>query len=135
VSELIPSELDGIIETAVYVWCTTIRADGVPQPTPIWFLRDEDSFYFYTPPDSQKVKNLATNAHIALSFADDVEGEIYFVVTGTAHIDTSLPSPVDNEPYMTKYGAAHYMTETTPAKYAQIFSLPIRVVPARVRGQ
>ncbi|MBK8026548.1 MAG: pyridoxamine 5'-phosphate oxidase family protein [Chloroflexi bacterium] len=131
---LIPAELDSLIEGAVYVWCTTIHPDGRPHITPIWFIRDGDSFYFYTIPRSQKVKNLTANPHIALAFAGDAEGEEYFVVDGVGAVDPTLPAPHLNATYMAKYGNAPYMVESTPEKYAERFSLPIRITPKRVRG-
>ncbi|MCK6579142.1 MAG: PPOX class F420-dependent oxidoreductase [Anaerolineae bacterium] len=130
----IPEKFDPLIASAVYVWCTTVRPDGTPHTTPIWFIRDGGSFYFYTIPGSQKVRNLAANPHISLSFAADHEGEEFFVVEGTAAVDDSLPKPHLNDAYMAKYRSAPYMIEATPEKYSLRFSLPVRVTPTRVRG-
>lgn len=134
-SGMISQKLEELVERAVYVWCTTVRPDGTPHTTPIWFIREGGTFYFYTIPTSQKVKNLRQNPHIALSFASDHEGESYFVIDGEAHVDESLPAPHLNDAYMAKYREAEYMVTTTPEKYSTIFSLPIRVVPSKVRAE
>jgi PPOX class probable F420-dependent enzyme len=130
----IPAQFDPLIEHAIYVWFTTIRPEGEPHTTPIWFIRDGETFYFYTIPGSQKVKNLQSNPLIAMSFAADHEGEDYFVIYGTAQVDSTLPAPHLNTAYMAKYHDAPYMVEQTPEKYALRFSLPIRVIPTRING-
>lgn len=132
-SVTIPAEFDSIIEEAIYVWFTSIRIDDTPHTTPIWFIRDGETFYFYTQPGSVKVKNLQANPNVSISFAKDHEGEDFFVIDGTAQIESSLPTPHLNAVYMAKYANAPYMVQTTPEKYSTIFSLPIRITPRRLR--
>lgn len=132
-SDTISTEYDDIIERAIYVWFISIRPDNTPHTTPIWFIRDGVVFYFYTIPGSEKVKHLRANPNVAMSFAEDREGEKYFVVYGTAAIDESLPPPHLNPVYMAKYANEPYMLEMTPEKYALRFSLPIRVTATRIR--
>ena len=32
------------------VWLTTVRADGLPQPSPVWFLWDGETVLIYSQP-------------------------------------------------------------------------------------
>jgi PPOX class probable F420-dependent enzyme len=123
------------LRTAYHLWLTTVREDGTPQPTPVWFIQDGDTFLIYSMPDAQKVKNIRTNPHVALSYTDDPEAERYIVITGEAVIDESVPKSVDNPPYQAKYGPGIPAINMTPESMSAMFSLPIRITPTRVRGE
>ncbi|HEX2620462.1 MAG TPA: pyridoxamine 5'-phosphate oxidase family protein, partial [Phototrophicaceae bacterium] len=100
-------ELVDRIDKAYFAWFTTVRADGMPQPTPVWFIRDIDgTFLIYSQPEARKVRNLQTNVHVALSFAYDEKAVRYIVVIGEAVIDhNALPIHLNVE-YLAKYGEA-----------------------------
>lgn len=130
----IPAKYDARIASAQHVWFTTVREDGMPQPTPVWFVREGDDFLIYTTPDSQKVANIRTNPHVALGWATDDSG--YFVVVmGTATIDDAAPTPKANTLYMAKYADGIAGIGMTPDSFTEQFSLPIRVTAAQVRGE
>ena len=88
----IPTEFAALLEAAEYVWFSTVRADGMPQPTPVWFIREGDTYLIYTIPDSQKVTNLKANPKVALSWSND-DAETYVVVMGEVSIDESRRPP------------------------------------------
>lgn len=96
--EISPDLLERI-DQAHFAWFTTVREDGMPQPTPVWFIRDLDStFLIYSQPDAQKVRNLQQNGHVALSFACDEKALKYIVVMGEAALDVNaLPMHLNVE--------------------------------------
>ena len=49
------------------IWLTTVRHDGTPQPSPVWFLWDGESVLIYSQPATQKLRNIARNPHVALT--------------------------------------------------------------------
>ena len=102
----IPAEFAALLEAAEYVWITTVRADGMPQPTPVWFIREGDTYLIYTIPDSQKVINLKANPKVALSWSND-DAETYVVVMGEVRIDQSAPPANQNAPFLAKYRERH----------------------------
>ena len=69
-----------MIQNAYHLWLTTVRADGMPQPTPIWFVWENDSVLLYSKPDAQKVRNIRQNPKVALSFNRDTEAEEFVVI-------------------------------------------------------
>ena len=91
-SVAIPEKFDAIIETSEFIWFTTVREDGMPQPTPVWFVRDGDSFVTYSMPNAYKVKNIRANPKVSLGLANADAGN-YFVLQGEAVIDESIPPP------------------------------------------
>ncbi len=122
------------IEEAYFVWLTTVRADGMPQPTPVWFIRENDTFLVYTIPTSQKVKNIRHSPKVALNYSVDKEGEEYFVIMGDGVIDESTPPPDKNAAYLEKYGAGIIRIGMSVQSFTQTYSLPIRITPTHVRG-
>jgi PPOX class probable F420-dependent enzyme len=122
------------IEKAYFLWFTTVREDGTPQPTPVWFIRENDSFLVYTIPTSQKVKNIRQNAKVSLSYGDDAEGEHYFVIMGEAVIDDKTPPPDQNAAYLAKYGEGITRIDMTVESFTKTYSTPIRITPTQVRG-
>lgn len=129
----INAEFADRIENAYYVWFSTVRDDGMPQPTPVWFVRDGDTFLIYTSPDAQKLHNIDANANVALSYAPDVEAANYFVIMGTATRDADAPSPAANTAYIAKYAEGMAGIGMTPAAFDAAYPVAIRVTPTRVR--
>ncbi|HEX2618555.1 MAG TPA: TIGR03667 family PPOX class F420-dependent oxidoreductase [Phototrophicaceae bacterium] len=124
------------INGALALWLTTVRADGMPQPTPVWFAQDADgSFVIYAMPDSQKVKNIRHNPKVSLSFNIDAMSEQYIVIMGEAKVDESLPPSSENSAYQEKYRTAIPAINFTPTSLAATFSLPIRIIPSHIRGE
>ena len=54
------------IQTAVYMWFTTVRADGMPQPTPVWFVWEDGTFLIYTGAQAQKYRNILEHPQVIL---------------------------------------------------------------------
>lgn len=69
------------------IWLATVRPDGRPHLVAIWFVWAEDALWFATGADSTKVRNIATQPRVMLSFED---GDDSAVAAGTA---TRVPLP------------------------------------------
>ena len=53
------------------IWLTTVRGDGTPQPSPVWFLWDGETFLIYSQPGAPKVRNIARSPKVALHLNGD----------------------------------------------------------------
>lgn len=115
------------------IWLTTIREDGQPLPTPVWFLWVGNTFLIYSQPDALKVKNIANNSKVALNLNSDAWGGEVVVITGEAAIDASIPSAINVPAYIEKYREGIKQINMTPESLSQAFNTPIRVTPTRVR--
>jgi PPOX class probable F420-dependent enzyme len=131
----IDEKASDLIEKAYYMWFTTVREDGLPQPTPVWFIRDGDTFVVYSQPGAQKVKNIRANPMVTLNFAEDAEGEVYVVITGEARIEENAPLVASNPAYRAKYDAGIERIGFTVEKMTNEYSTFIRITPTRVRTQ
>ena len=56
------------LRTELVPWLTTVRADGMPQPTPVWFLWEGETILMYSQPLTQKLRNIASNPNASLHF-------------------------------------------------------------------
>ena len=121
------------LDADVVAWLTTVAADGRPQSSVISFLHDGATIFFYSKPDTPKLRNLAGSPLVAFHLQSDSLGDHVLIVEGAAAIDPSIV-PSDVHPaYRAKYRGplAHWgMDEATTARE---FSVPVRITPVRVR--
>ena len=115
------------------VWLTTVRADGQPQSSAVWFLWDGETFLLYSQPHAQKLRNIAANPRVALHLDDDGRGEDILTLEGTAAVEPEAPPSDRVEDYLAKYRGLLDAMGWTPARLARDFSTAIRVRPSRVR--
>jgi PPOX class probable F420-dependent enzyme len=115
------------------VWLTTVRADGTPQSSPVWFLWDGNEFLIYSQPGRAKLRNIEGNPRVALNLNSDEGGGDVVTVSGAATIDRGAPPAKDNPGYVEKYreslGRAGWKPESMSADY----SVPIRIRPDSAR--
>ncbi len=115
------------------VWLTTVRNDGTPQPTPVWFLWDQGSFLIYTQPEARKVRNLHSNPKVSIHFNTDEYGGKVAVFWGKASIEMGAPTASEAKAYLKKYRQGIADIGLTPESMTERYSMAIRVKPERVR--
>jgi PPOX class probable F420-dependent enzyme len=124
---------DRRLRTEQILWLTTVRADGQPQASPVWFVWDGETFLIFSQPDAQKLRNLAANPRVAVHVDTDEAGEDVVTIDGTAAVDPDVPSSDQLEEYQAKYREGIQAIGTTPAELARDYSVAIRIRPTRVR--
>lgn len=82
------------------IWLTTAGSDGTPQPRPVWFLWDGDSFLIYSRPDTAKLRHIAGNPRVALNLDGDGLGGDIVVFIGEAEILSDGPAADQIEDYV-----------------------------------
>lgn len=120
------------LQTEEVIWLTTVRADGSPVPTPVWFYWNGESFLIYTQPGSHKLRHIARNPAVALNFNTDAGGGSVAVFSGAAVIDDQ-PPPAEVEAYFAKYAEGIKMIGLTRESMAAEYSAVLRMHPTRVR--
>jgi len=132
---VISPELDARLRKETVLWLTSVRADGTPQPTPVWFLWDGKCFLIYSQPKARKVGNLKANPKVALHLNTDESGERVVVFWGTARIDPQAPAAKKVNAYLEKYRQGIADIGLTPDSFSSEYSLSIRVIPERIREE
>ena len=115
-------------------WLTTVRADGMPQPVPVWFHWDGETLLIFSEPAARKVRNLAGNPRASLHFNTDGDGDDVVVVTGEARTGTEMPPPEQLAAYAEKYAEGMKQQNLTPEAMLATYSTVIYLTPARVTG-
>ncbi len=114
-------------------WLVTVRADGTPEPIPVWFLWDGESVLLYSRPSTRKLRNIARNPRVALHLDGDGLGGDVVVVIGEARV--SDDPPADRLPdYVAKYTWGFERNGWTAQEFAGDYSVPIRVRFLGLRG-
>ena len=65
------------------IWLATVRFDGRPHLTPIWFVWLEDKIWICTGSETQKFANLRGNQSVALALPDAMN---VVIIEGEAHV-------------------------------------------------
>jgi PPOX class probable F420-dependent enzyme len=116
------------------IWLTTVGSDGTPQPNPVGFLWDGgDSLLIYSQTKAKRLANIRQHPLVSLNF-DSKGGDDIVVFTGTAEILGDYPAVPDNPAWLMKYGEAIDARFGSAVKFAERFSVPIRIHLTRVRG-
>ena len=123
---------DDRLRREVVMWLTTVRRDGQPQSSPVWFLWDGRTVLIYSLPTSQKVPNIRANPRVSIHLADE-EGADIVSIEGVASV---LPegSPAIGVPeYVEKYRGLIADLGYTETRFSDAYSVAIRVTPTRWR--
>jgi PPOX class probable F420-dependent enzyme len=108
------------------VWLTTVRRDGQPQSTPVWFLWDGAlSLLIYSQDHRQKLRNIAGNPKVALHF-NDHDGSDVVSLEGEAVTPDERPLH-EVEAYVEKYRELIRDLGSEPEPFSKSYSVPIRV--------
>jgi PPOX class probable F420-dependent enzyme len=116
------------------IWLTTVATDGTPQPNPVWFYWDGESFLIYSLNEAARLEHIRRNPRVALHFDGNGHGGNIVIFTGDARISADDPPADQLDVYCEKYRDFIARSFGTPAEFAARYSVPVRIVPTRVRG-
>jgi PPOX class probable F420-dependent enzyme len=104
----------------------TRRPDGAPQSSVVWVLRDGDALLFSSTARRQKVRNVAVDPRVSVSFFDPENPYLSYEIRGTAEL---LP---DDERTLPRALSQKYLGTDPPREEPGEVRLVIRVTPDRV---
>lgn len=124
------------IKSEYFIWLTTVDSTGTPQPRPVWFIWDDDSFLVLSQQKAHKVKHIQHNPNVSLHFnTEDEKGEKRLIVfTGAATVDKKCPPAHKLRAYMRKYEGGITGLNETPEQFAGEYSVALRIRPTNLRG-
>ncbi len=115
-------------------WFTTVSRDGTPQPRPVWFLWNGESFLIFSRPEGYKIRHLNDNPKACLHFDGDGQGGDIIVFLGEAYVEREPIPIVDLEAYIEKYQAGFKRIDMSPDTFRESYRTIIRMVPSKLRG-
>ena len=116
------------------IWMTTVRSNGQPQTSPVWFLLLEDELIIYSLPDTARVANIEANPRVALNLDGNGRGGAIVTLEEQARIDHDYPSADRVAAYVEKYRDFMARNGWTPEVFAARYSTPIRISLTRSRA-
>jgi PPOX class probable F420-dependent enzyme len=116
------------------IWFTTVSEGSAPQPRPVWFLWDGETFLIYSRPNTYKLKHIRHNANVSLNLDGNGMGGDIVVFTGKARFVEDAP-PADQVPeYVEKYQEGFRRLGMSNEEFANTYSETIQVIPLKLRG-
>jgi len=114
-------------------WLTTVAPDGRPQTAVISFLWDGDGILFYSRPDTPKIRNITAHPAVSFHLNCDPYGDHVVVVEGARRVAPREARSDVHPVYAAKHRRplAHWGMDER--RTAEEFSVPIRILPERVR--
>ena len=127
-------ELEDFLKRPLVVSFATVRPDGSPHLTPIWYEYEDGRFYFFVGSTTVKARNLRQDRRVALCIATHDEPYRYVIVEGTCEI---LREQVDQR---ARSISTRYYREERGPKFAQEVldageSVVPRVTPTRLLSE
>jgi PPOX class probable F420-dependent enzyme len=123
-----------LLREAQIGWITTVRPDGQPQSSPVWFHWDGSTALTMSQPTAPKLANLRANPRLSLHLDSDGEGGGIVTAEGTAEVLPGLPDPARLAGYRQKYDqVARERLHWTPEELLARFSVGVLITPARWR--
>ncbi len=117
------------------IWLTTVRADGRPEPSPVWFLWDGETFLIYSAPNTVKLRNIASRPQVSLHLHGDFWGNDIVIFAGDARIVDDAQLTDGLPALLRKY--RENLDEPgglTTEAFTRDYSVAIRVTPTKLRG-
>jgi PPOX class probable F420-dependent enzyme len=123
------------LEDQYVIWLTTVDSHLAPQPRPVWFVWQDDSFLIFSQAKAHKVSHIKKNPNVALHFNTDESGDKHVIVfTGEASVETASPPAHTIPAYFEKYKDGIDGLGMTPEEFSNDYSVAIKIKPAEVRG-
>jgi PPOX class probable F420-dependent enzyme len=127
--------VQGHLKDQYAIWLTTVDSNLMPQPRPVWFIWQDDSFLVFSQAKARKVAHIKKNPKVSLNFNTDETGDRHVIVfTGEASIDTDCPPAHQVPAYFEKYKDGIAGLDMMPEAFSSEYSVAIRIRPAEVRG-
>jgi PPOX class probable F420-dependent enzyme len=115
-------------------WLTTVNSKGMPQPRPIWFLWDGETFLIYSRANAYKIRHIEAHPQVSLNLDGDGLGGDIIIFTGEAWLDEDAPPANEISAYVEKYKDGMKRINMTPEQFAEVYPIAIRIKPLKVRG-
>jgi PPOX class probable F420-dependent enzyme len=123
------------LASAPLAWLTTVRRDGQPQSSYVWFHFDGTDLLVASQPGAAKLRNIEANPKVSLHLDGDGEGGSVVSIEGVADVIDEDPPPERVGAYLAKYDdQIRTSLQTTPEQLRRDFSSTIRITLSRVRA-
>ena len=78
----LPAALKRVLDGKAFAHLTTLDADGTPQASAVWIMRDGDRIVLNTAEGRRKWRNLVNDPRVAISISDERDEYLNFSIQG-----------------------------------------------------
>lgn len=128
------SRVEARLQTNLMAWLTTVSPSGRPDTVPVWFLVDDDRILIYSQPGKAKLRNIASNPHVALGLDVTDLGRDIIRFEGTAALDANHTRADRFPGYAAKYAERVAAIFGTIERFAELFSEAIVITPTKLHA-
>jgi PPOX class probable F420-dependent enzyme len=122
------------LDTEADAWLTTVRSDGQPQSSVIWFCWDDGIVWIRSQPQAGKISNIRHQRRVAVNLNSNGHGGGVVTLEGTAELVGELPTAV-RDAYVAKYERTiRRSLRMRPEQMLADYSTSIRISVDRVRA-
>ncbi len=122
------------LDSEQVLWLTTTSPTGQPSPNPVWFLRRDDHVLIASDSGAAKVRAIASNPKVALSFNSTPDGGDVVVLNGIASLRDGHLSGADLNAYLAKYAEGIARIGLTTDSFARDYDQLIDIELVKLRG-
>ncbi|TCP57535.1 PPOX class probable F420-dependent enzyme [Tamaricihabitans halophyticus] len=90
-------------DSDLVVWLGTVTASGRPTIRPVWFVVDGGRLVIFSAPGAAKVRHVARNPQVVLTFHTDPAAQEVRVIDGLAEVDQTGPPASSTPGFLEKY--------------------------------
>ena len=116
------TELSDRLERDRNAWLCTLRRDGSPHVTPVWFVYLEGTFWISSGERNVKVRNLRSDARVSIALED---GDRPAVAEGRARVHTEPLRGDVLAAIAAKYGGWNAGVEVEPFGRRVLIEVPV----------
>lgn len=132
-ARLTPDEIDTILRTPLIAFIATVKRDGMPHVTPVWYLYDGDRLLVAASTDSVKVRNVSGNPRASLSILDPDDHSRWVQVNGPVTLTKDGVSEVVRDMWKS-YATGDDWEEGAEKALRDIDFILISITPDKVIG-
>lgn len=116
-------DVEARLASELNVWLCTLRRDGSPYVTPVWFVYADELWWISSDGPSVKVRNVLADPRVSLALED---GTAPIVAEGIAHVHQSdFPAKVV-EAFASKYAGWDVRQGPRPGSVRVLLEVPVR---------
>jgi PPOX class probable F420-dependent enzyme len=121
------------------IWITTVRPDGQPQTSAVWFHWDGTDFLLFSQPAAAKVRNLRADRRVSLNLNGVGYGHDLVVVEGEADVVPDFatapwPDRGRIDGYYAKYERSlREALSSSAEEMSSAYTTALRITPTRWR--
>jgi PPOX class probable F420-dependent enzyme len=117
-----------LLDDRNFATVATLNADGSPQTSVVWIMREGDTVVFSSTASRQKTRNVAADPRVSLTVFDAANPYRSVEIRGTADLvedrDKELPKRLSQK----------YLGEPPPAEPDEVVRLIVRITPHKVNS-